>query len=196
MTTDPAVAPAAPAAPVAAAVTPGSDVFEGVQPLEYVEMRDAADPRNLAGWHGPVAGYPNRIPPWTPADFRAHAAAGVMRVSVFPEPHWAHICREIDVERFAAQPWHAPQFILMREHLGFTDGGVYFSLSRWPAVRAQLETHQITPDRVRLRVAAWGKRPQQFNLGGGYLAWAHQFDSLAAGFDRNAVFGHPEFSHR
>lgn len=162
---------------------------------KWTEMRDAADPHapGLSSWGGPVQGYPNRIPPWTAADF-AMFKGGHMATSVRREAIWAHVCREIDVETDAATTADIPGFILEREHLGHDDAGVYFSYDRWPEIRSALVGAQIGPTRVRLRVADWSVPPTRFDFGDGWLAWAHQFANLPLlGIDRNAVFGPTDF---
>jgi hypothetical protein len=162
----------------------------------YQLMKDAADPDVLirTGWNGPVQGYPNRIPPWTPADFRAFPA-GVMRTSVRSESVWAAICREIDVEAGAATPSDVPGFILAREDHGHHDAGVYVDLDGWPAVQGQLELAGIGPGRVRVRIAHWTGVPELIQLPGWGPVWAHQYRNWeAAGYDDNAVFGARDWS--
>lgn len=163
---------------------------------DWLELRDSADPnaRGLIGWDGPVQGYCNHVPPWTRQDF-ARFKAGHMVTSVRREATWAHVAREIDVERGAAQPEDIPDFVLLRHHLGHDDAGAYFSLDTWPLVKAQLLTRRIRPDMIRLRVADWSVPPTRFDLGNGYIAWAHQFENdQHLNIDRTAVFGARTFT--
>lgn len=162
----------------------------------YIVMLDSADPgaAGLRGWQGPVQGYCNHHPPWTRADY-ARFPAGHMITSVESDPRWAAEAREIDVETGAAAAADIVPFILERERLRHHDAGVYFSLDNWPSILSQLVGHKIGPARVRLRVAAWGRPPTQFDLGDGYVAWAHQYkNDPVLNIDRSAVFGRPDFT--
>jgi hypothetical protein len=159
-------------------------------------MRDSANPdaAGLHGWTGPVQGYANHVPPWTRADF-ARFPGGHMVTSVRREASWAHVAREIDVENGAAEAADVPDFVLLRHHLGHDDAGAYFSLSAWPQVHAQLISRRIRPAMIRLRVADWSVPPHRFDLGDGYIAWAHQYQNdQALGIDRSAVFGALDFT--
>lgn len=174
---------------------PGAELqIDGVTP---VEMRDAADwnAPGLNGWQGPVQGYPNRqTKPWPPAAFRKFTR--VMRTSVQRPAMWAEICRELDIEALAAEPADLPPFVRIREAHGHHDATAYFSVSRWPEVHGELIANGITPDRLRLRVAWWTGRPAHINLGGGWLAWAHQFANVPAlGIDRSMVYGPQDFDN-
>jgi hypothetical protein len=163
-----------------------------------IEMRDAADwnAAGLANWHGPVAGYPNRQPPWPPSAFRKFSR--VMRISVQTEAHWAQHCREIDVESGAAAPTDIPPFIHAREAAGHADGGAYFSLANWPDVSAALLAADIAPHRIRLRIADWTGKPRRIVLDAGGLkwtAWAHQFENVPdLGIDRSMIWGAQDFT--
>lgn len=163
----------------------------------FGEFRDAADPRMLDGWAGPVQGYVNHRPPWTRADFEAHKAAGYMAISVRRDAWWAHVAREIDVETGAALPEDVPGFALLRHHLGYRNAGVYVSLDSWPPVRQALEAAGVGNGLCRVRIADWTGTPRRFGpgqLGAGWEAWAHQFASDGA-FDRNWAWEEPGWSH-
>jgi hypothetical protein len=165
--------------------------------MDPIMFRDAANPRVLDSYTGPVQGYPNRTPAWTPADFARHLDAGVMRTSVLAEASWGLTCREIDVESGAAIPRDVPPFLLMREHAGFRFGGVYVDLSSWPGVRAVLEAAGIGNDRCRVRIADWTGHPTHFGpdqLGAGWSSWAHQYLDAGAE-DNNAAFEVTHWDH-
>lgn len=165
----------------------------------FGEFRDAADPRVLDDWRGPVQGYVNHTPPWTRADFERHKVAGFMATSVQPGISWAHVAREIDREANAAGSAAVPPFIIYREHLGLPDGGAYVDLSSWPDLRGHLEAAGITNDRCRIRIADWTGTPRRFGpdqLGAGWEAWAHQFANVeTAGYDRNWAWQRPGWAH-
>jgi hypothetical protein len=166
-------------------------------PTYPIEFRDAASPAALEGWEGPVQGYPNRIPPWTPADFAPWLTAGVMRTSVTNDLTWALWCRELDIEALAGDASSLPGFLSIREHAGLRNGGSYCSLDTWPSVRQVLEAAGIGNDRCRVRIADWTGQPQQFGpdqLGAGWTAWAHQFTN-DGGYDRNAAWQPLDFDH-
>ena len=165
--------------------------------MKPIEFLDAADPRALDQWTGPVQGYPNRTPPWQLSDFARHAAAGFMRTSVVREITWAAVCREIDVEHGAALAEDVPGFCLYRHHLGLSHGGVYVSLDGWPEVRGELEAHGVTNALCRVRIAAWDRPPTHFGpnqLGRGWTAWAHQ-NQNKGDLDENWAFDRPYFDH-
>lgn len=160
-----------------------------------IEMLDAAFAENIpAAWDGPVAGYPNRTPPWGPRDWeRFHRA---IRISVRREAWWARGCRVIDVESGAALAMDVPAFIIEREQLHHRDATVYVDLANWPDVRRELEAAAIGPHRVRLWIAHWTGEPHQEgpeSLGQGWQAWAVQYQN-AGPFDRSAVYGPADFS--
>ncbi len=166
------------------------------QALQPVELRDAASwtAPGLRNWTGPVAGYPNRQPPWPPSAFRRFRR--VMRTSVQTEPGWAELCREIDVESGAAAVGDIPAFVMMRESHGHDDATAYFSLDRWPYVVPILTAAGIGPDRLRIRLAWWNNEPTQVELARGWIVWAHQFATdSAAGIDRTMVYGRQDFDH-
>ena len=163
-----------------------------------IEMLDAAKAENIPPeWDGPVAGYPNRIPPWAPTSFDRFAR--VMRISVRREAWWARGCRVIDVETDAAIAMDVPGFVLEREACHHQDATVYVDRSNWPGVRAELERAGIGPARVRLGIADWTGEPHRLGpdeLGGGpggWNAWAVQYMN-AGPFDRSAVYGPADFS--
>lgn len=161
---------------------------------EPVECREAADwnAPGLRNWTGPVGGYPNRQPPWPPGAFRRFDRT--MRISVQTAPGWAELCREIDVESGAAGVADIPPFVLARESFGHHDATAYFSIDRWPAVLPVLNSAGITPERLRLNIAWWTGNPTRIDLGGGWIAWGHQFDSdLALNVTRTMVFGKQDF---
>lgn len=158
---------------------------------------DAADPRVLDTWTGPVQGYPNRIKPWQLSDFARHATAGFMRTSVRREASWAAVCREIDVENGAARAIDVPDFVLMRHHLALDHGGVYVSLDNWPAVRGALDSAGVTNALCRVRIADWTGSPFHYGpgqLGAGWTSWAHQYAN-EGDHDVNAAFTRPYFDH-
>jgi hypothetical protein len=160
-----------------------------------IELLDAAAASSIPeDWDGPVAGYPNRVPPWSDEDFaRFHRA---MRTSVRREAWWAHACREIDTENGAALAQDVPGFVIERESVHHRDATVYVDRANWPAVRAELEQALIQPTHVRLRIADWTGEPHELGedvLGRGWRAWAVQFVN-AGPFDRTAVYGPADFS--
>lgn len=162
----------------------------------YIVMLDSANPAapGLKDWTGPVQGYCNHVPPWTTEDY-ARFPGGHMVTSVRPEASWAAQAREIDVETGAASEADIVPFILERERLGHRDAGVYFSRDRWPAVLSALVGGKIGPMRVRLRVADWSVPPTRFDLGDGYIVWAHQYrNDPVLDIDRTAVFGRADFT--
>lgn len=166
--------------------------------MDFPLFRDAADPRALDAWTGPVQGYPNRFPAWTVADFARHAAAGIMRTSVVREISWAAVCREIDVESGAARPEDVPGFVMLRHHLGLGNAGVYCNLSTWPEVRRELEIHHITNQMCRVRIALWDGRPAPLaagSLGQGWKEWAKQYQDTGP-YDNNVAFENPRWSHQ
>lgn len=177
----------------------GITAFTAAETGGYGEFRDAANPRALDDWDGPVQGYVNHTPAWSRADFQRHHEAGWMATSVQPESHWADVAREIDVEANAAGAAAVPGFVLKREHLGLRHAGCYVDLNGWPAVRGQLEAARIDNTRCRIRIADWTGTPRRFGpaqLGDGWEAWAHQFENVEEfGFDRNWAWQIPKWAH-
>lgn len=159
-------------------------------------MREAANPRNLDSWPGPVGGYPNHQPPWTDRDFSLHSHK--LRISVRRDLSWAKVARVGDIEPGAMLAEDGPGFVHAREQLGFDNATLYFDLAEWRDVRGHLEAARIGPGRVRLFVAHWTGRPRRIGpdeLGPGWEAWAHQFEN-AGPYTRTAVWGRADFSLR
>lgn len=161
-----------------------------------IEMREAADPRQLDHWPGPVGGYINHVPPWSVADFARHSHK--LRISVRSSPVYAKVARVIDVEPGAALAHDVMPFVRERERLGFDNSTLYCDLAQWPEIRGELHSEGIGLDQVRLWIAHWTGRPRRIGpdeLGPGWEAWAHQFEN-AGPYTRTAVWGRADFSLR
>jgi hypothetical protein len=165
-----------------------------------IETLEAAFAENIPGdWDGPVGGYPNRTPPWSPADFaRFHR---VYRISVRREAWWARGCRTIDRENGAALAMDVPGFVLERETSHHRDATVYVDLSNWPQQSDELAAAKIGAARIRLHIADWTGEPHRLGPdvlghdfeGNPWWDWAVQFMN-AGPFTRTEVHGPADFS--
>ena len=96
-------------------------------------MRDAVDPRALANWHGPVAGYIDGPRSQWPADAWPAPGAPAYRISVLGDP----LADIFDVEEGNAGAGPVAAAIRKRRAAGLRSV-VYTSLSWWSQVRHDL----------------------------------------------------------
>jgi hypothetical protein len=169
-------------------------------PPAPIVMVDAAHPEHIPAGFTHAAVYVNLEFAWPAAQvarFPHH-----IKVSVESSASWAAHARAIDIEKGAATPAAAPEFVDERVVLGHDDATIYCNRDNLRAVLAQLG-HR----RPRLWIATLDDRPwtpvglaaqikavERISIDPARI-WAIQ-NGKHAGYDMSLVFGTPDFASR
>lgn len=120
--------------------------------------------------------------------FTGHAFIGVHP----GDPGQARQARELDVERYGANPQDAAPFVHQRLALGHHDGTIYCNRSTVPAVADLVKQSGYPLHLFRWHIATLdGTRTVDVPFG---VLWAVQFETVANAYDLSIVYGPLDFS--